>query len=182
MNRLEFQYKLTQEELEEALFDLDWRRYGFLGRVNLWILNIIGIMVMIGCIRHPQQPFLFILLALIIFMLLFMTEGARLARERKARHIMRQPGEYRIQINDTYITCGDGIEKIMLSDNRIQFLCSQNVCVIKSGREVFTIPTRIMTQVQFEELKKIAEKYNYSFIHIVLREERVWCKKPMKKQ
>lgn len=173
MVSLEFRYKLTEEEIEEALLDLDWKREGAFSRINLWVTSIIGAGVLIGFIRNPGQVFLFLLLLIIIGLLLYMTYGIRYIRKRKAKKIAGHQGEYRLKITDTSIIPGDGKANIKLADRRLLFLSSEHVCVIRADRDVFTIPKRVITGAQQKELKNIAAKHKCSFINIVLRKERV---------
>lgn len=180
MVSLEFRYKLTREEIEEALLDLDWKREGTFSRINLWVISIIGVIILIGFMRSPDQVFLFLLLLIIIVMLLYMTYGIRYIRKRKAKKMAGQQGEYRLKITDTSIIPGDGKENIKLAGRRLLFLSSEHVCVMRVDRDVFTIPKSAITETQQKELKNIAAKHKCSFINIVLRKERVLWRRQMR--
>lgn len=168
---LELKYKLTQEEIEEALLDLNWRREGSFRKMNLCLMTLAGVLVLIGYMRNPEQFFLFVLLLLIICMLLYMGYGAAYFRKRKARKLAAQEGEYRIKITDSCVIAGDGEEKISLSGRKLQFLCSSHVLVLRAERQVITVPRRILTEEAFQAVKRLAGTHDISFINIVLGEE-----------
>lgn len=168
---LEFKYKLAQEEIEEALLDLNWRREGSFRKINLCLMSLTGAVVLIAYMKKPEQFFLFILLVLIIGMLLYMGYGAACFRKRKARKLAAQKGEYRIKVTDKCLIAGDAGEKIAFSGEKLQFLCSGRVLVLRAQRQVVVVPRRILTEESFQAFKRIAGTHNISFINIVLGEE-----------
>ena len=177
MMPVKFRYRLEEREIEEALLDLNWRREGRFRTVNLWVLSILGIAVLAAYIKDPGQFFLFLLLLLIVLMLFYMAYGTAYARKRRAKKIASQEGEYRLEITDTYILPGEKGDKIKLSEGKLKFFCSEHVLVIRAGREVFTIPRRVMKEEELEAVKGIAGRYNSSFVNIVVGGVRVWKKK-----
>ena len=52
-----------------------------------------------------------------------------------------------------------------------QFLCSEHVLVIRLDREVVTIPRRILTEDEYEAIKRIAGRYKSKFINIMTGKE-----------
>lgn len=168
---LEFKYILTKEEIEEALLDLDYKREGKSKTVNLWMITGIGIVVLIACVRHPEQFFLFLLLVLIILLLLYMTYGIRLGRKKRAEQIAGIKGEYMLEITDSCMIHGTKKEKIQLSNSKIEVFRSAHVFVIRAGKDVFTIPLRILSKEQESEILRIMRKCGASFVKIVIGKE-----------
>ncbi|MBO1722358.1 hypothetical protein [Extibacter sp. GGCC_0201] len=171
MSWLKFTYKLEQEEIEEALLDLNWRREGRFRTVNLWTLSLLGVLVLIGYIRNPELFYLFLLLLFIILTLFYMAYGMTYGRKRRAKKMAARDGEYRLEITDSAIISGDKSEKIKLDGKKLQFLCSDNVLVIRADRDVYTIPRRILEDGELEAFKRIAGRYKCSFIRIEVRKE-----------
>lgn len=166
-----FTYDLDQKEIEEALLDLNWRREGKFRTVNLWTLSMLGVLVLIGYIRNPDQFYLFLILLFDILTLLYMTYGTSYGRKRRAGKMAAQSGEYRLEITESYMKSGDNNDKIKLDGKKMQFLCSENVIVIRADRDVFTIPRRILGDGDLEGLKRIAGVLKCSFVNIVVGKE-----------
>lgn len=168
---MKFTYRLEQEEIEEALLVLNWRREGRFRTINLWTMSSLGVLVLIGYIRNPELFYLFLLLLFIIILLFYMAYGKAYSRRRRARKMAARGGEYRLEITESCILSGDKNEKIKLDGKKLQFLCSDNVVVIRADRDVYTIPRRILKDGELEAFKRIAGRYKCSFIHIEVGKE-----------
>lgn len=171
MVSLKLKYTLRQEEVEEALLDLDYKREGRFGTVNLWIVTILGCIILIAYIRNPGQFFLFLMLLLIISLLFYMTYGIRVGRKQRAKKITGIKGEYMLELTDAYILSGEKKERTALAGSKLLLLCSEQVFVLRTGRDVFTIPRRILSDEESGTLKGILLKHGARVVNIEIRKE-----------
>lgn len=168
---MKLSYKLTKEELEEALLCLDWRKEGSFRNVNLTIISILGFLVLIGYIRQPSQFFLFLLLVLIVLLLFYMSYGPSIRRKQRAKRLAKKSGEYRLDITENGICYGDKNEKICWSQKRLRVFDTVALYVIKADRETFVIPKRALNKGQEKELEEVIHQQKCDKIHIVIKKE-----------
>lgn len=139
--------------------------------MNLWIITVIGVGILIACIRHPEQFFLYLLLAVIILLLLYMSYGPRFSRKRRARKIASQKGDYRLVLTETYIQFGDKMEKVSMRSKKVLLYSSENMFTLKTDRDVLAIPKRILSEEQKNEVQRLAKLYHAKIITVLIEKE-----------
>lgn len=169
MGILKFKYKLTTEELEEVLLCLNWKKEGKMRDINLCIISILGAFVLYLYIRNPGQFFMAVLLLVIILLLFYIAYWPAAARKKKIRKMMKEDGEYRIELTESGITYGSDNRRLKWSGNKIKCLNSENMMLIKMEREVFAIPKRILTKEQQTKLGKVLEQQKCERISIEIK-------------
>ena len=133
---MELKYKLSLQEVEEALLCLDYRREGWLKYINIAVLGVIAGCALGGYVRSAERFFLLALAALstaVLFALLYMP-GLR--RRKKAEKMTR--GTYQIVVPER------GIKKGFESDQ---------VITIQTEGEVYCIPKRVLSSSQLADLR-----------------------------
>jgi uncharacterized membrane protein YobD (UPF0266 family) len=168
---LKLQYRLTEEELEEALLCLDYKREGRFRNVNLAVISILGVLLLADYIRHPDRFFLFVLLAVIVLLLFYLAYMPGMRRKRKAQQILKKGGEYRITIDEPWICYGEKQEKVSLAEGKNRLFLTERICVLQTGRETFALPARILTQEQRDEVIELVKEYRAEIIKITLGKE-----------
>lgn len=171
MNLLKLKYKLTGEEIHEALLCLDWKREGNIRDVNLWILSILGAIVLVMYMRNPERFYLAVLLIFIIMLLFYLAYGPAVRRKGKIKKMIRENGEYMVEITDSGIAYGSDGRKLQWNGKRIKFMNSEHMILIKMEREVFAIPRRILNEEQQEELVKLSVRHKCDRMSIVMKEK-----------
>lgn len=171
MEGLKLRYRLTKEEIEETLFCLDWRREGILKSVNLGITSILGVVVLVEYIGHPEQFFLFFLLLMIILLLFYLWYGAGYRRRKAAKRALKRSGSYQVTIGDDYISAGDSDRKTELKDRKLRCYISENMYLLKVDREIYAIPKRILGKEQEEKLVWLMKRYRADTVNIVIKKE-----------
>lgn len=171
MGSLKLNYRLTQEEAEEAIVCLNWKREGRYKNINVWVMSILGVLLSFAYMRAPEQSYLFFLLLFITLLLFYLTYGRSYTRKRRARRIAQSKGEYRIELQEKCLYYGDKRERISLEESHLMVLSSDSVYTMKVGRETFVIPVRILSAEEKKELEYIIDKYVKNIIHIEIRKE-----------
>lgn len=168
---MKLQYKLEEEEIREALRCLDYKQESGMRKVHLYLVSGMGMVVLFMYIRNPGQFFLFLLLLLIVLLLFYMSYGAVIRRERVAKKMMRTSGEYQVELSFKGVCYGEAKEQLSFSQEKVGFIDSKRLYIIKAGREVFSIPKRILTEKQVEELGEIMGKTGGNIVRIIVEEE-----------
>lgn len=171
MDILKLRYQLTESEIKEALLCLEWKKESLYKRVNLWVISILGVILLIAYIRNPGQFFLFLLLCAIILLLLYLSYGPVYSRNKRAKKMTEQDGEYRLVITEGFIQYGEKNERFTWKERKIRLYFSENMCALKADRDVFAVPKRVLTEVQLQELVQMAKKNHAEIINVVIKKE-----------
>lgn len=161
-------YQLTESEILEALLCLDFKREGRFGRINAIAVSILGVFVLLGYIRNPEQFFLFLLLLLMILLIFYIKYGPAIGRARRAKKMAGEKGEYLLDIESSRIVYGKKQEKLSYAGKKIYFFVSENIYVLKIDREVFAIPKHILSDEDEKRLTQIMDRENVNKINIVI--------------
>lgn len=171
MRVLRLKYRLTKEEIEEALLCLEYKREGLYKKINLWVVTILGIVVLAAYMREPEIFPLFVVLGVIILLLFYIGYGTRRRRSKNAQKIADKKGDYQLFFTDSYVQFGDKNDKLMFRKEKMVLYFSDNMLTFKIGQEVFTIPKRILNSKQQEKLVKIAKDYEALIVNISIEKE-----------
>ena len=102
-------------------------------------------------IQHPKQFFLFILLIMIVFLLFYLW--------------------YRLMITDTFIRFGEEQTTWMWKDLKVTFYISENMYTLKADRQIFSIPKRILSEQEEDELIRIMRRQKAQILNIQIKKE-----------
>lgn len=166
---MKLRYKLTEDEINEVLLCLNWKKEGRLRDINMIIISILGVVILGLYMKNPGQFFLAALLALIILLLFYMAYGPAVSRKKKGKKMAEDNGEYRVEINQAGIVYGDDHKKMNWNGKKIKCLESKQLTLIQMEREVFAIPKRILTAGEQSELRMMLEQQNCDRISIAIK-------------
>lgn len=134
-------------------------------------MTVLGIIVFAIYIQHPKQFFLFILLIMIVFLLFYLWYGPKRQRRKNADKIVRTKGEYRLMITDTFIRFGEEQTTWMWKDLKVTFYISENMYTLKADRQIFSIPKRILSEQEEDELIRIMRRQKAQILNIQIKKE-----------
>lgn len=171
MDVLKLKYHLTKDEIEESLLCLEWKKEGKLKSVNLGIMCVLGMIILVVYMKKPEHFPAFLLLAIIVFLLFYMWYVPQWSRKRQAKKLEEKGGEYRISISESWIQFGEKNEKREWEKKKFTLFISEQMFTLKTGREFFAIPKRILSVKEQTELLQIAKKYQVTIINVVIKKE-----------
>ncbi|MGN1165856.1 MAG: hypothetical protein ACI4S2_05500 [Lachnospiraceae bacterium] len=171
MNVLKLKYHLTKDEIEESLLCLEWKKEGKLKSVNLGIMCMLGMMILVVYMKRPGHFPAFLLLAIIVFLLFYMWYVPQWRRKRQAKKLEEKGGEYRISISESGIRFGEKNERREWENNKFTLFISNQMFTLKTDREFFAIPKRILSEKEQMELLKVTRKYQIKIINVVIKKE-----------
>lgn len=105
-----------------------------------------------------------------ILLQLYMVYVPAFRRRRKARQMAEKKGEYLVEILKDTILYGKRQELADLTGGMAVLFCSARVYTIKTDRQIFTIPKRVLSKEEDEKLNHLMER-NGKRILVELRKE-----------
>lgn len=139
--------------------------------MNLWLLSVLGIFILAAYIKYPSRFFLVILLIVIVCLLFYLWYGPGCQRKKNAAKIVKEKGEYRLTLTDSFIQFGENHTKWMWKDLKMTFYISENMYTLKVDRQVFAIPKRVLNEKEQKELVQIMYKQQIQFINVQIKKE-----------
>lgn len=128
-------------------------------------------MALVLYIKNPEQFFLFFTLLMIILLLFYLWYGPRRRRKKTAERMIRKGGSYQIVIGDDYIEAAGQNKKIKLKEMKLKFYVSEKMYILRTDREIYAIPRRILGRQQEEKLVQLARKYRADTVNVVIKKE-----------
>lgn len=151
---------------------LDWKKEGNFRNIHLYIISILGAVILLIYIKNPENFFWFILLAAIVILLMYLVYAPKLSREKRAKKMAGEKGEYRLEVTDTFLQYGRENEKLSTEEKKIRLYISEHMYTLNIEGVVFSIPKRILTEEQQKELRQKARAWNARIMYIVIEKER----------
>ena len=149
------EYKLKEDEVEETLLCLAWKREGQFKKVNLLILNFIAVILLLKYAMNTEKVYLLLLDIQIIFIIFIILYGFDFFRRKRARKIVSNKGIYKIGISNNGLIYEDLKEKYNLEKCKGEVFISENVISIKINGGVYCIPKRSVKIAELDNLISI---------------------------
>ncbi len=140
---MKLQYELKQQDIEESLLCLHWKKEGKKKYINVFIMCMIGAACLARYIQDTKHFFWLILAFMTVILLFCLLYVPSLQRRRRARGMLAQANDkaiYKATVPEKNIR--DGFE-------------SENVFTIRMDEEVYCIPKRILSKEQREYIRNI---------------------------
>lgn len=164
---MELKYQLTCKETEESLLALNWKHEGRNKQILIALLTVFSLIFLCCYIKQPEQVYFVILVAIGVALMLYLLYGIPLLRARKARKLTKTKGVYRFRIEQHTIHTYEPEEEIQLN-HRCVVLYSQHMITIRTASGMaFSIPKRVLSKTQREEVDKIMQENQCKRIEII---------------
>ncbi|MFP3156399.1 hypothetical protein LQZ18_18630 [Lachnospiraceae bacterium ZAX-1] len=150
---MDLNYRLSAKDMEESLLCINWKREGIRKKVNIYILNFLGFVLLGMYLKHKAQSILLIFAFLTILLLFFLLYIPSFQRRKKARQISQ--GMYHMVLSKSGISGGTNLREYEFTQYKPLVLESEHVYTIQVGKNAFCIPKAALNGSQTEEFHEI---------------------------
>lgn len=164
---MELNYRLTCEEMQESLLALNWKHEGRNKQILVAVLTVFSLFFLYCYIKKPQQVYFVMMTALGIVFMLYLLYGIPMARARKAKKLTQTKGIYRIRIEDHSIHTYEPEQDTQINHRSIALYSQHMITIRAASGLVFSIPKRILSEKQREEVDKIMQQNQCKRIEII---------------
>lgn len=169
---MKFCYRLSKEEIEDAVFCAEWKKQRKFHGKHLWITSMLGVCVLLEYMCNPEKLYLAFVLAVIVAMLFYLVYAPVISRKRKARDLFKLNGEYQLEIQQDHIIGGSGNNKISFRDKELEAVYTEKVYVLQIGEGWYAIPRNQINEEQEKYLIEILNKYDCQITKLVKKQSR----------
>ncbi|MDD2980712.1 MAG: hypothetical protein PHN80_12190 [Hespellia sp.] len=151
---MELEYKLNQDEIEESLLCLNWKREGIVKKLNVILLTVIALGAMLWYMKQSDKFFLLILAGCSLLLLFFILYGIPIRRKYRARKMAGKDNECHITVPEKNIQLG---------------MESEDVFTLKKEGQTYCIPKRILSEEQEQEIREIITRKAVKTYYVLTR-------------